>query len=520
VDLVEPRLRPPVNAPGQVPEGPRIGVLVAAILAVLTAFRLAFLIWGDLDLSPDEAHYWEWSRRLDLSYYSKGPLIAYLIAALTAMFGSSAFAIRLGAVVLSLVGAWALYRLGRELFGRPEPGALAVIGLQVTPLVWAGSLLTTIDAPFVVAWTLALWAAHRALAGGGTSAWLLLGLLIGVGSLAKYTMLLFLPGLALYLWRAPDRRPALLSRGPIVGALAGLVAFAPVVAWNARTDWVSARHVASQGKGGGLTLLHLGEFLGSQLLVLSPLVAALLAWGLWIGVRDGLVRRREPHRFLLAFAAPVLGLYVLVALQGKVQANWAAAAYPPLALATAGLLLERRASLPNAARQVQARLLGAALLVALAATAFVHVADRLGVPPRLDPTARIRGWAELGRTVGATVDAMPNPRRTFVVSGRYQIASELAFYTPGRPPTYNFNLGRRLNQYDFWEGPEFRLGWDAVYVETGRRPVDERVRAAFERVDPPTVVEIMRGNRIIWVFSLHRAYGFRGAPSPVGPARF
>ena len=173
--------------------------------------------WGSLDLSPDEAHYWEWSRRLDLSYYSKGPLIAYLIAGLTAVFGTSALGIRLGAVGLSLVGAWALYRLGRELYGRPEPGALAVIGLQVTPLVWAGSLLMTIDAPFVVAWTLGLWAAHRAVTGGGTGAWALLGLAIGVGSLAKYAMLFALPGLALYLWRAPERRRALGGAGPDCG---------------------------------------------------------------------------------------------------------------------------------------------------------------------------------------------------------------------------------------------------------------------------------------------------------------
>ena len=75
-----------------------MGLLVAAVLAVLTGLRLAFLAWGGLDLSPDEAHYWEWSRRLDLSYYSKGPLIAYLIAGLTAVFGTSAFGIRLGAV--------------------------------------------------------------------------------------------------------------------------------------------------------------------------------------------------------------------------------------------------------------------------------------------------------------------------------------------------------------------------------------------------------------------------------------
>jgi undecaprenyl-diphosphatase len=266
--------------------------------------------------------------------------------------------------------------------------------------------------------------------------------------------------------------------------------------------------------------VHLAEFLGSQLLVLTPLVAALLGWGFWVGARVGLGRRREPYRFLLAFAVPVLGFYLLLALQGKVQANWAAAAYPPLALGTAGLLLERRVGLAAAPRRAQARLLGAALAVALGMSAFGHVTDRLRLPPRLDPTIRLRGWAELGRAVGFTIERMPDPRRTFLVSDRYQITSELAFYTPGRPPAYNFDLGRRLNQYDLWESPDSRLGWDAVYVEDGMRPLDERVRAAFERVDPPTVLEVKRGERVIRVFSLYRGYGFRGAPSPARPARF
>ena len=497
-----------------------MGLLVVAILAVLTGLRLAFLAWGGLDLSPDEAHYWEWSRRLDLSYYSKGPLIAYLIAGLTTVFGTSAFGIRLGAVGLSLLGAWAIYRLGRELFGRPEPGALAVTGLQVTPLVWAGSLLMTIDSPFVVAWTLALWAAHRALAGGGAVAWLLLGLAVGVGSLAKYTMLFVLPGLALYLWLAPERRAALRSQGSVLALLTALAALAPVLIWNARTGWVTARHVASQGRGGGFTLEHLAEFLGSQILVLTPVIAALLAWGLWVGVREGFVHRREPYRFLLAFAAPVLGTYLAVGLQGKVQANWAAAAYPPLALATAGLLLEPRAGLAAAPRRAQTRLLIVAGVVAVSFCAIGHVIGRLDLPRRLDPTTRLRGWAELGRAVGMTVERMPEPRRTFVVSNRYQVTSELAFYVPGQPRAYNFNLGRRLNQYDFWEGPDSRLGWDAVYVEEGTNGLDRRVRAAFVRVDPPIVLHITQGERVIRVFSLHRAYGFRGIPMQVGRIRY
>jgi hypothetical protein len=50
-------------------------------------------------------------------------------------------------------------------------------------------------------------------------------------------------------------------------------------------------------------LVYLPEFLGSQILVLTPVVAAVLAWGLWVGVREGLVRRREPAQVVLQESA-------------------------------------------------------------------------------------------------------------------------------------------------------------------------------------------------------------------------
>jgi hypothetical protein len=58
---------------------------LGGVLVVATTIRLWYLQHGYLELSPDEAHYWEWSRRLDWSYYSKGPFVAYLIALSTAL---------------------------------------------------------------------------------------------------------------------------------------------------------------------------------------------------------------------------------------------------------------------------------------------------------------------------------------------------------------------------------------------------------------------------------------------------
>jgi undecaprenyl-diphosphatase len=485
-------------------------------LAAVSALRLVFLAADHLDLSPDEAHYWEWSRRLDLSYYSKGPLVAYLIRGLTEALGVSALAIRSGAVLLSVLGALAIARLGQEAFGDARAGVLAVIGLQLTPLVWAGSLLLTTDPPFLVCWVVALLALHRALVGGVRGAWLVAGLATGVGLLAKYAMLFVLPGILVYLWRAPAARRQLAWREALLGAAVALVVFGPVIVWNLRHGWVSARHVAAQGRGAGLSLLTLPEWVLSQVGVLTPLVAALVLWGLVHGVRQGLLLGREPYRFLTAFAAPILLVYAVVALQGKVQANWAAAAYPPLALVAAGLVLERRPGLAADRRRAQTGLLVAAGGLALAVTAAGHATDLLGLPPRLDPTARLKGWRELGTAVSGTRRAMPAPARTFLASDRYQITSELAFYVEGRPPAYNVNLGRRLNQYDFWDGAETRLGWDAVYVKEGTEALDARVGAAFVRMDGPSVVEVRRGGRVIRRFSVYRGFGFRGWAAPGG----
>jgi undecaprenyl-diphosphatase len=526
VDLLQPDLRPVLSA-----ERPAAGPAAAAgtaaptrilwiTLAVLTGLRLGYLALGALDLSPDEAHYWEWSRRLDLSYYSKGPLVAYLIHALTSVLGTSAFAIRSGAVLLSLLGSLAIYRLGRTAFGDGWVGLGAVVGLQLTPLFWAGSLLLTIDAPFIALWVLALLCLHRATVGGVRGAWLAAGVAVGLGLLAKYTMLFVLPGLALYLWRAPEARRWLARPEPyLAAALAGLI-FSPVVVWNVQRGWVSARHVASQGTGGGASLLQPLEFVGAQLLVLTPLVAGILGWGLWYGIHEGLGRGREPYRFLIAFVVPVLGFYALLSLQGKVQANWLAAAYPALALVAAGALRERARRLDPAGRRRQHAWLAAAAGMALSASVLGHATDRLGIPPSLDPTTRLKGWQELGDAVSAVRRQMPDAARTFLVSERYQIASELAFYVEGRPPAYNVNLGRRLNQYDFWEGPDSRRGWDAIYVQEGTGALDPRVAEAFERTEGPLLVEVRRRDRPVRRFAVYRGFGFRGMTAPEGPVTY
>src|SRR3982750_796253 len=99
--------------------------LFVVFFIAITAWRFIYLYFlCPLDLAPDEAHYWDWSRKLDWSYYSKGPLVAWLIRAGVELFGDLAIrltgtampAVRLPAVVAYALMMLAVYQLTRQTF--------------------------------------------------------------------------------------------------------------------------------------------------------------------------------------------------------------------------------------------------------------------------------------------------------------------------------------------------------------------------------------------------------------------
>src|SRR5690242_11998748 len=159
--------------------------LAALLILAAAGSHLLYLTGGcRLDLAPDEAHYWDWSRHLDWSYYSKGPLVAWIIRAsceLTGTWseahtGSLMFAVRLPAVVCGTLLLASLYVLTVQVHGR-EPLALAVVAMALTlPVIAVGSSVMTIDAPYTCCWGWALVLGHRAIFRGSWWAWPATGL--------------------------------------------------------------------------------------------------------------------------------------------------------------------------------------------------------------------------------------------------------------------------------------------------------------------------------------------------------
>ncbi len=226
----------------------------AAVVLIVAAACLRLMYLANscpLDLAPDEAHYWDWSRHLDWSYYSKGPVVAYLIRAscLVAgpwsaeLTGSEMPAVRLPAVLCGSLLLASLYVLTIQVYRR-EKLALAVVAIALPlPVLAAGGSLMTIDAPYSCCWGWALVLAFQALFRRSAWAWPALGLVIGLGILAKYTMILFPISLGLFLLATPHYRPLLVRSG--FWTMAAISAFCclPILIWNAQNDWVTFNHL-------------------------------------------------------------------------------------------------------------------------------------------------------------------------------------------------------------------------------------------------------------------------------------
>lgn len=517
-------------------ERPYRTVVIVSLL-IISVFRIYYILHGPLDLSPDEAHYWEWARRLDLSYYSKGPMIAYIIHAGTALLGDTVIGVRWPAVIFSALSSLCLFRLGTALCASEAAGAVAALLFQAIPLYAPFGVLLTIDSPFLFFWILSLLLFWETVGGGnnpgtgreesrrsrgedpGLLRWSLLGLSVGLGLLTKYTMAFFYP-CALLLLVLSEKRHLLKRPGPYWSAFLSLLVFSPVVIWNIQHGWVTLKHTAGQAhvsEGLQFSFKYFFEFIGSQLGVVTPVIFVLIIVALFK------LRKGEPRLqslFLLAFSVPVIGFFMLKSMQGKVQANWAMTGYITGIIALAGLLAREfaagRGGWAGTSRVVKGGCIGAGL--ALLLTALSHYPQALNLPPKLDPSSRLRGWEQLGAEVTRLSGLFHGETPVFLFSDSYQVASELAFYVKGQPRTYCINLGRRMNQYDLW--PDMNTAADAekrsgrpvihgILVRMGDSGMPPLVSQAFEKTEKKRFA-VYEGKRLLREYSLFICYNFKG----------
>lgn len=302
--------------------------LCLAGIAAITLWRLALLPFSSAELFVDEAQYWFWGQTLDWGYYSKPPLIGWLLRLSTEIGSDSPFWIHAPLALIHAGTSLLVMATGRRLFG-DRTGALAGLAFATLPGVTLASLLVSTDTPMLFFFALALLAFVR-LGERSSVPWaLVLGTAIGLGLMSKYAMIYFPVSAAIAAIFVHQARIA--WRDAAVAGLIALAIVSPNIGWNLGNDLTTLQHTAENAdlEEFHLEWIKLLEFWAGQFAVSGPVLFA----GYLLALQTAW---RQPRTAMLAFLSlPTLAIVSVQALLSGANANWAAAGHVaavPLAL--------------------------------------------------------------------------------------------------------------------------------------------------------------------------------------------
>lgn len=269
----------------------------------------------------DETYYWLWSKKLDFSYFDHPPMVAYMIK-MTTLFSDDPMFVRLSAALLVSATAYVLYRLARKIFD--EKAAIYTFYIYLSSIVvLPASTVIAPDIPLMFFWALTLYSAYIYLEEDNKKYALLTGLSAGAMLLSKYTGIL--PLFTIFVYIMLYRRTVFKDRYFYGAIVLAVLVFSPVLYWNYLYDFISFKFQFSHGVAEE-KVFHGEEFfsfIGAQLVLFHPLYLLPLLYFILI---DKERFDRKKVYLLLPFLF-VLGFFSYNAAFKEANAQWAAGAY-------------------------------------------------------------------------------------------------------------------------------------------------------------------------------------------------
>lgn len=459
--------------------------MLVAVLGLLLLWRVAALLLNGHDLFVDEAQYVVWARDLAAGYYSKPPLLAWLIGGAVRVCGEGQACVRGMASLLYALAALVLFHGLKPVLGA-RPALYGALALVFAPLPALYGLFVSTDAPLLLASALFVHRTLAVLRDPRAANWLGLGAVSGVGLLAKYSFALLPVALALHLLLSADGRRHLRTVGPWLAALAALAVCSPNLLWNAQHAFITFTHTAeiSQVDRSGVHPGGLALFLAGQLLAFGPASFWVLLSGTAATLRPAAPAQRQALHCLITLGAVPLAFFALLALLSRANLNWPMFAFVPLA-ALAGWAMAAQS------RERALRVTVATTVLLLAVIQHFPGWVRLsGLQPayRADPFGRLQGWQDASRQAADWLARHPDADP---LTDSRTVAAELLYYAPA--------LSSRLAMWNPTGrvGDHYRLTRDLAarppgghYLYLGAAPDLNGLRAGFDRVQPLGRIEV------------------------------
>ena len=505
--------------------------LAMTFAAVSLLLRVVYLF--PVELMHEEAYYWLYGKHLDYGYSDHPPFIGVMTWLGTWIAGNTELGVRLLAPLFWAGGAAFVFALTRRIFDRTTAW-VAVALFAVLPFFFFAGYIAFPDTPLIFCWAGCAYFLHRMLVDDAPRAWLGVGVFLGLGLLAKFTIGLLGVAAVLFAATHPRTRRVFVRWQSYAALAVALLLLSPLLAWNANHEWASLTRQTSERVAAGFKFMLpvLLLFVG---VILTPIGLlgvgrTLRAW--WRERRAPVAEQADPvyrARQLAVWLVLVpLAVFVLASLFRNTKFNWTAPIWIPLLPFIAASLL-RPATASDAARgrRIARHPAGFAVgLLVFFALSLYHLG--LGIPG----VPYTRGLSGVGwRGLGVRVEAMANERtrpdgsRPYVVGiNRDTTPSWLTFYrcVAAAPEDEDRAIAETIGGH-LWHKPSGMFKRWFPLPESGLE-LDELLLVSddvtelqgprclhwVERADPILEIPLEKNGRAAGAYYVRWVYGYRG----------
>jgi 4-amino-4-deoxy-L-arabinose transferase-like glycosyltransferase len=474
-----------------------------AVLLLATAVRL--LLAAVAPLSGDEAYYWDCSRHLDWAYFDQPPLVIWAMIPFRMLFGETALAVRMPAILASFGLGVCLPPLARRLGGGYREAMYAYLWACAMPLFQIGSFYASTDIAMSALFVAATWSAV-ALAQGDARAWWGFAVAIGLGFLAKFPAVLALFALVPALFN-PDVRRQLRTPTPWLAALLAILLTLPVWIWAVQHGWDNIEFQLQVRQDiEPLGVRHLAKFVVSSVLVASPplFVAMAVVW-------CRALARSPPWKAVAFGAAAPFVVFGLVSLRTHVGAHWGGPGLVLGALLLAMMPAPRPRRALACASAAFSGLVTVFVLVVVLFPAQLLRADWTRNPPFDRIRTKVLQPLLGDQKVVRRIERLRRPDE-FVASESYPAVHQFSFLSERQELPFllaDVNDGKHGLASLYWHTPAELEGRNVLFVTRSTTLTVERLTPYFDRVDEIAPIEITRNGEVIRHYRVFRGTGLR-----------
>jgi 4-amino-4-deoxy-L-arabinose transferase-like glycosyltransferase len=400
-------------------------------------------------------------------------------------------------IILSVVSLYLLFFLAKKDFG--EKAAYLTLLLFISaPILQILPFGMIPETPLILAGLLNIWILKRIQENEGQrfQDWILLGLILGVAGLSKYTGVTLAVSTFIVL-SLQFKKQLFTYVGLYLAGTIAAVCIIPVLYWNMQNDWISFLYQLNHSAGkSDYSIAAALRMQVTQFAAFGPLIYIVGLIAIWK------LRASKEAKTWLIFALPILILFSILSAKGRSLPHWTELGVIFM------MPLIATAILSSIHEKVQKRIFVGLASISLLLTFVVQVLityPKIAFDDYRHPLADLIGWKEASSRITSLAQKGDN---LFIPNWSH--ASRVAWYARPMPVKV---LDSRFDQFDLWFGSAEAGDSGILLLHADRKGFKEKLLKQFLRCELKDELEVKIDSSYVNYFKLYRCDHYIGTSS-------